>query len=104
MKLRYKSDDRLDYVLRQAYRSRPVLPGGSRWTQDVMRQIRSLPSTAAAAGGPWLFGALVWRLAPATGVLALIVLTVLMNFTLIADADLFQLFYAETQMLSLVSF
>ncbi len=70
-----------------------------------MRRIRNLPAPVFRAAGQWWgFEAFVWRLAPATGLLALLALAALINFSLIADGEVFRLFYAETQMLSLLDF
>ncbi|HDI59680.1 MAG TPA: hypothetical protein ENF48_04865 [Desulfobacteraceae bacterium] len=93
---------RLVQVLRHAHATRPLPPLDSRWPETVMRRIRSLPEPAGSGG--WPFGLLVWRLAPATGVLALLALAVLLRFSLIPDAELFRLWYSEPQLLGLAGF
>jgi hypothetical protein len=94
---------RLVQVLRHAHAARPLPPLDSRWPDAVMRRIRSLPEPAVAGGG-WPFDLLVWRLAPATGALALLTLAVLLQFSLISDAELFRLWYNESQLLSVAGF
>jgi hypothetical protein len=104
MKAGKNSADWLDRILRQAHRCREAPPVDSGWSETVMRQIRGFPVKAPGERSRWSFDFLVWRLAPATGLLVLIALAVLINSPLVADADLFQLFYADTQMLSLADF
>jgi hypothetical protein len=94
---------RLVQVLRHAHATRPLPPLDSHWPEAVMRRIRNLPEPAAA-GGWWPFGLLVWRLAPATGALALLTLAVLLQFSLIPDAELLRFWYGESQLLSLTGF
>lgn len=94
---------RLVQVLRHAHATRPLPPLDSHWPEAVMRRIRNLPAPAAAGGG-WPFELLVWRLAPATGALALLTLAVLLQFSWIPDAELFRLWYGEIQMLSMAGF
>lgn len=102
MKTRRILEEDLDKILRRAHRSRESLPTGELGFEALMRRIRRLPETRTG-GGWWSFETLVWRLAPATGALALGLLAIWMNIDLIADADLFQLFY-PTQYLSLLAF
>ena len=100
MKPGIKPGNDLERILQIAHRSRENLPSGDHWPQAVMRRIRQLPAARPLAG--WSFGTLVWRLAPATGVLALILLAVMLNVHLVADGDLFQLLYPEVQTTSLM--
>ena len=102
MKTRRILEEDLDRILRRVYRSRESLPSGDLRLEVLMRRIRRLPETRSGEGW-WPFETLVWRLAPATGALALALLVIWMNVDLIADADLFQLFY-PTQYLSLLNF
>jgi hypothetical protein len=94
---------RLVRVLRHAHATKPLPPLDSHWQDAVMRRIRNLPASAVGGGG-WPFGILVWRMAPATGALALLALTVMLQFSLIPDAELFRLWYNETQLPSLAGF
>jgi hypothetical protein len=103
MKRKSISPDRLDQVLRRAHRAKAALPAGSLPIQVVMARIRSRDQDGLHT--PWgSFETLVWRLAPATGALALALLGIWMHINLIGDAELFQIFYAEPQMLSLLNF
>ena len=102
MKTRRILEEDLDRILRRVYRSRENQPSGDLRLEVLMRRIRRLPETRSGEGW-WPFETLVWRLAPATGALALALLVIWMNVDLIADADLFQLFY-PTQYLSLLDF
>ena len=102
MKPGIKADNDFERILRIAHRSRENLPTGDHWPRAVMHRIRQLPAARPLAG--WSFEALVWRLAPATGALALILLAVMLNVHLIADGELFQLLYPEVQTTSLVDF
>ena len=102
MKRQSVAAEQLDRILRRVHRSRENLPTAELRIGTLMARIRRQPQIQSRVPG-WSFETVVWRLAPATAVLTLALLGVWMNVELIADADLFQLFY-PTQYLSLLNF
>jgi len=87
-----------------AFFGKPMHPGrpplDSRWPEAVMQMIRGIP----VPEGWWSFSLLVWRLAPATGALALVTLVVLSQLLPFPDVELFRLWDNEIQLLSLAGF
>ena len=66
-------DKNLRQNLIQAYQTRPEIPASEAWQQNVMREIRGIVPAGSIS---WSadFSASVWRLAPAAGLLLILLL------------------------------
>jgi hypothetical protein len=74
-------------VYRQAGRQQPTSLKAD-WQTSVLRQIRSLPEPGDQVPLAWLFQQYLWRLAPAAGVLILIMAIWLAQGNLSPDAEM----------------
>jgi hypothetical protein len=88
--------EKLDAILRQAYRAREEARAGTRWQDRVMERIEEAGRPGSPKGLLPGFGQLVWRLAPVTSLLALLLLGLMLTLG-DASADPLQHFLSAAE-------
>ena len=83
--------DRLQEILRQAYRAKEDVRVGDQWQDEVMRRVRELGPIQPTPSFVEILEQLIWRLAPAACllILALTALLIVSDFT--PEYELFQM-------------
>jgi len=92
MKLLKRDHTRLKKLLMRAYHEREAPEGDELWQMRVMSHIRSLGPVRSGRGYIALFEQSVWRLAPMTGLLVLILVALLLSFDLMPDYEMAKIF------------
>jgi hypothetical protein len=82
---------RLTNILRQAYLGKERFEVGDQWQNSVITRIREMGPVASAPCFLPTFEHLVWRLAPATSLLALGLAALSITIDFVVEYDLFQL-------------
>lgn len=93
--------ERLKHLLRAAYREKERLEVGESWPELAMRRIRSLAANETPSAFVQAFGNLVWRLAPAAGLIIIMLSVVLIKTETSSTYDLYQLLTYEFESSSL---
>ena len=83
-------------ILRTAYWEKENIPIGSAWQEETMRRIRALASEGRQSF-TMMFEQFVWRLAPVTFAMILIISIVLSSYELIGEVEVFRLFSYELE-------
>lgn len=80
----------IEEIFKRAYADKETVPVGDRWTSDVMRRIRHL--APVASGKSFFLGLeqIIWRLAPATCLLIVVLATILLKTGVMPDENIFQ--------------
>ncbi len=84
--------ERLTHILRQAYLAKERLEVGEQWQNNVMARVRVMGPPRSAPRFLPAFGHIVWRLAPATSLLALVLAALSIAVEFLFEYDLMQLF------------
>jgi len=84
-------------LFRITYRDEEDIPISDSWRQQTMNRIRGLDLEPVRQGFGAFFEPFVWRLAPVTLAMILILSIALSNFDLVSDADVFRLFSYELE-------
>ena len=83
---KHTSADKLQQILKQAYRQRAAEADPAADPQALMRRIRHLAASDAAASPGVLLDRLFWRLVPAAGALIALLTLVAVNLDFAPDA------------------
>ena len=84
--------EKFTQILRQAYQGKERLEVGMQWQNRVMIAIRQIGPVGSARPFMPTFEHLVWRLAPATSLLTLVLAALSVAMNVVVEYDLFQLF------------
>lgn len=96
MKSKLKKIDGLLSVLRRAYRDKEAPQVQETWRADTMRRIRRLPSFNEAASLS-SFERIVWRLAPVTAALIILISMALINLDMYPGRGVFDLMTYQSE-------
>lgn len=88
---------RIEHRLKQAYHNQPHFKLSGKWQQDTMRRIRQLGPLAGELNFLSLFEQLVWRMAPVTGLLVVVMGSLIAHFGWISETSLVDLLLNESQ-------
>lgn len=89
--------NKLKTLFRIAYLKEEDIPVSDYWRQQTMDRIRSLTPEPVRQGFAATFEPFVWRLAPITLAIIVILSIALSNFDLVSDAEVFRLFSYELE-------
>ena len=92
MKLLKRDQERLKSLLVRAYHEREKPDVDDLWQRRVMSHIRSLGPPGSGRGYMALFEQSVWRLAPMTGLLVLILIALLLSLDFMPDYEMAKIF------------
>ena len=103
MKTPGQKQERLKQALRQAYQEKETVEVGQRWRTRLMAEVREIGPIQPAPGFLPSFERLVWRLAPVTSplVLVLIVVALLLGFDVASSYDAVQALVNSVEELTL---
>ncbi len=87
----------LKKLFRITYREEEDIPISDLWGQQTMNRIRGLAPAPVRQGFASFFEPFVWRLAPVTLAMILILSIALSNFDMVGDAEVFRLFSYELE-------
>lgn len=96
--------DELREILRQAYRDKENVEVGDQWQEEVMRRIRDLGEIEERPSPLVMFEQFVWRLAPITCLLIVVLAVLLSNFDFSSGDDVVQLLMNGTEDITLNQF
>jgi hypothetical protein len=87
MRSRVSENESLKRVFREAYAARGTVETGEKWEARTMRRIRQIGPLKSAAGFWPAFGTMVWRLAPVSCALIVVLTYFSLNMTPEVDSD-----------------
>jgi hypothetical protein len=87
MRSRVLENESLKRALHEAYAARGKVETGEKWESKTMRRIRQMGPLKAAAGFWPAFGSMVWRLAPVSCALVVVLTYFLLNMQPDVDSD-----------------
>jgi hypothetical protein len=102
MRSRVSENESLKTALREAYLAKGMGETGEEWQSRAMRRIRQIGPLRPAAGFWPAFESMVWRLAPVSCLLVLVLAFFFMNMELDVDSDYLGTMAAEMEKPSLV--
>jgi hypothetical protein len=102
MMSRVLEDESLKKAFREAYSAKGRGEAGEEWQSRAMRRIRQIGPLRPAAGFWPAFETMVWRLAPVSCVLVLVLTFFFVNMELDVDSDYLGTMAAEMEKPSLV--
>ena len=102
MRSRVSENESLKTALREAYSAKGRGETGEEWPSQVMRRVRQIGPLSPAAGFWPAFESMVWRLAPVSCALVLVLTFFFMNLELDVDSDYLGTMAAEMEKPSLV--
>ena len=80
----------IEEIFKKAYDDREAVPVPDRWASDLMRRIRTLEPVAPGKSFSLGFEQFIWRLAPATCLLIIVLATILLKTGVMPDDTVFQ--------------
>ena len=102
MRFRVSENEFLKKAFRHAYTSKGAGDTGEGWQSQAMRRVRQIGPLSPAAGFWPAFESMVWRLAPVSCALVLVLTFFFMNMELDVDSDYLGTMAAEMEKPSLV--
>jgi hypothetical protein len=102
MRSRISENESLKKVFREAYSAKGTSETGKEWQSQAMRRIRQIGPLRPAAGFWPAFESMVWRLAPVSCVLVLVLAFFFVNTELEVDSDYLGTMAAEMEKPTLV--
>ena len=102
MRSRISENESLKTALREAYSAKGRAETGEEWQSRAMKRIRQIGPVRPAAGFWLAFGNLMWRLAPVSCVLILVLTFLFVNMDFDVDSDYLGTMAAEMEKPSLV--
>lgn len=97
MKLTYKDHEKVMKALKTAYHETDTVAINGQWQQDIMRDIRRVGPFGLETNGFASFTQFLWRAVPVVSVLILIVSGLVANLDVMADYELGNLLFEDSE-------